>query len=52
MAKFESLSEEKDCLALNGKRSAALVQLSKLEKSVEALPKDWPSVCSFERIER
>ena len=50
MAKIESLSKEKKCLALNGKRSAALVKLSKLEKSVEDLPKDRSSVCSFERI--
>ena len=51
MSKFESLSSEKEFLHLNGKRSAALVELSKLKKGLEALSKDSPSMRSFERIE-
>ena len=51
MIKFESLSEVKDFLALDAKRSAALVELSKLKKALEALPKDNPSLRSFDRIE-
>ena len=51
MIKFESLSEVKEFLALDAKRSAALVQLTKLKKALEELPKDNPSLRSFERIE-
>ena len=51
MCKFDSLSSENEFLHLNGKRSAALVELSKLKKALEALPKDNPSLRSFERIE-
>ena len=51
MAKFDSLSGEKEFLALHAKRSAALVELSKLKKALDALSKDTPSLRSFERIE-
>ena len=51
MTTFDSLSEAKDFLALHAKRSAALVELSKLKKALEALDKDNPSMRSFERIE-
>ena len=51
MSKFDSLAGEKEFLHLNGKRSAALVELSKLKKALEALPKDNPPVRSFERIQ-
>ena len=51
MIKFESLSEVKEFLALDAKRSTALVQLTKLKKALEELPKDNPSLRSFERIE-
>ena len=51
MAKFDSLSEEKEFVALDSKRGAVLGQLSKLKKSLEALSKDKPSLRSFERIE-
>ena len=51
MAKFNSLSEEKEFKALNAKRDASLVELSKLKKSLEALSKDKPSLRSLERIE-
>ena len=51
MTTFDSLSEAKDFLALDAKRAAALVELSKLKKALEALCKDNPSVRSFERIE-
>ena len=51
MSKFDSLASEKEFLVLNGKRSAALVELTKLKKSLDALPKDNPSLRSFERIE-
>ena len=51
MSKFDSLSGEKEYLHMNSKRSAALVELSKLKKALEALPKDNPSLRSFEHIE-
>ena len=51
MIKFDSLSEAKEFLALDAKRSSALVELSKLKKALEALCKENPSVRSFERIE-
>ena len=51
MAKFNSLSEEKEFVALHAKRCAVLGQLSKLKKSLEALSKDKPSLRSFERLE-
>ena len=51
MAKFDSLSEEKEFKALNAKRGAVLVELSRIKKSLEALSKDKPSIRSFERIE-
>ena len=51
MTKFDSLSEVKEFLAIDAKRSAALVQLTKLKKALEELPKDNPSLRSFERIE-
>ena len=50
MSKFDSLASEKEFLLLNGKRSAALVELSKLKKGLEALSKESPSVRSFEHI--
>ena len=50
MAKFDSLSEEKEFVALHAKRGAVLGQLSKQKKSLEALSKDNPSLRSFERI--
>ena len=51
MSKFDSLSSEKDFLALHAKRAAVLVELQNLKKSLEGLPKENPSVRSFERIE-
>ena len=51
MAKFVSLSEEKEFKALNAKRDASLVELSRIKKSLEALSKDKPSLRSFERLE-
>ena len=51
MSKFDSLSGEREFVGLHAKRSAALVELSKLKKALEALPKDNPSLRSFERIE-
>ena len=51
MIKFDSLSSEKEFLVLHGKRSAALVNLTNLKNALEALPKDNPSIRSFERIE-
>ena len=51
MAKFDSFSEEKEFKALNAKRGAVLVELSRIKKSLEALSKDKPSIRSFERIE-
>ena len=51
MTKFDSLSGEKEFLALHAKSSGVLVELQRLKKSLEALPKDNPSVRSFERIE-
>ena len=51
MSKFDSLSSEKEFLAVHAKRSAVLVELQNLKKSLEALPKDNPSLRSFERIE-
>ena len=51
MSKFDSLSSEKDFLAVHAKRSAVLVELQNLKRSLEALPKDNPSLRSFERIE-
>ena len=51
MTKFDSLSEVKEFLALNAKRNAALVQLTQLKKALDELPKDNPSIRSFERIE-
>ena len=51
MSKFDSLSSEKEYLALHSKRTAALVQLTNLKKALEALPKENPSVRAFERIE-
>ena len=51
MSKFDSLASEKEFLHLNGKRSGVLVELQNLKKSLENLPKENPSVRSFERIE-
>ena len=51
MSKFNSLSIEKDFLACHSKRSAVLVELQNLKKSLEGLPKDKPSLRAFERIE-
>ena len=51
MIKFDSLSEEKDFLALDAKRSGVLVELQNLKKALENLSKEKPSVRSFERIE-
>ena len=50
MSKFDSLAGEKEFLQLNGKRSGVLVELQNLKKSLEALPKDNPSVRSFELL--
>ena len=47
MIKFESLSEVKEFVALDAKRSAALVQLTKLKKALEELPKENPSLPIF-----
>ena len=51
MAKFDSLSEEKEFKALDAKRAAVMVELSRLKKSLEALSKDKPTLRSFERME-
>ena len=51
MAKFNSLSEEKEFVALHAKRGAVLGQLLDLKKSLNALSKDKPSLRSFERLE-
>ena len=51
MTSFDSLAEAKDFLALDAKRSAILVELSNQKEALDALPKDNPSVRSFERIE-
>ena len=51
MAKFDSLSEEKEFVALDAKRCTILANLSKLKKSLEGLCKDNPVLRSFERIE-
>ena len=50
MSNFDSLASEKEYLQLNSKRSAALVCLTNLKKSLEALPRDKPSLDAFERI--
>ena len=50
MAKFNSLSEEKEFVALDAKRCAVLGQLSKLKKSLEALSKDNPSLRSLNAL--
>ena len=51
MATFAEVKESKDFLALNKKRDAALVQLTRLRKTLEKLPKDPPSLHSFTRNE-
>ena len=51
MSKFDSLSGEKEFLVVHAKRSAVLVELHNLKKSLESLPKENPSLRSFERIE-
>ena len=51
MAKFDSLSEEKEFVALDAKRCVVLSQLLDLKKSLNALSKDKPSLRSFERLE-
>ena len=50
MSNFDSLASEKEYVQLNSKRSAALVRLTNLKKSLEALPRDKPSLNAFERI--
>ena len=51
MSKFDSISKQKDFVALDAKRAAALVQLSQLLKALEGFSKERPSLRSFERIE-
>ena len=51
MSDFESISKQKDFLALDAERAAARIQLSKLLKALEGFSKERPSLRSFERIE-
>ena len=51
MSGFESISEQRDFVALNAKRDASLVQLKKLSKALEKLSKDEPPLHYFEHIE-
>ena len=51
IARFNSLSEEKEFVALHAKRSTILANLSNLKKSLDGLCKDNPVLRSFERIE-
>ena len=51
MSDFSSISQEKDFLALDAKRGAAIVQLSQLLKALENISKDRPSLRTFESIE-
>ena len=51
MTKFDSLSQEKEFLALEAKRKEVLVHLSNIKKSLEALNYDKISLRSFDRIE-
>ena len=51
MSKFDSLSQEKEFLALDAKRAAVLVHLSNIKKSLEALNHDKVSLRAFERVE-
>ena len=51
MTSFVEIKDNKEFLPLNSKRDVALVNLTRLKENLDKLPKDKPSVRSFERYE-
>ena len=51
MPSFNDLKDNKDFITLDAKRTAVLLELKGLKKSLENLPQEKPSIRSYERCD-
>ena len=49
MPSFKDLKDNKDFITLDAKRTAVLLELKKVKASLEKLPREKPSIRSYER---